>query len=300
MNPAYNSTYQRGGVLAEFSVICGFVLIPLAMLMPLLFKFIESKQLLEQAARYAAWERVAYYQTKPKNRDRSTPVKTDTQIKYELRNRIFSHRDTKIYLAQNKKTTKEKLNPVLQINHVADSRGVEIYKKAKNDSDFFHSSKTQEHGLSGFGKVSSALGKVLSLAPGFELNQKGLYQSTVSTQLRMYDWFPELGKNAITTSRTNALLAEGWMIGGPDRVKKELKYLVPITAAMDQIGLEKFLRILSILPLAKELGWIDLAKLEPDAVPCVRLGKFGRNGKVSTPQHCNSRLKTKLKELGHR
>ncbi|WP_065188322.1 hypothetical protein [Shewanella woodyi] len=300
MKSLSKKTYETGGVLAEFSVVSGFVLIPLTMLMPLMFKFIEGRQFLEQAARYSAWERVAYYQSKPKNRSSDTAVKTDNEIKYELRNRIFSNRDTVITLEQKKKTTKEDINPNLMVNHLTKSSRVSIYQTPKKDPEFFHTSSTQQQGLTGFAKVSTTLGKVLSLAPGFELNQKGLYQATVKTELRMYDWFPELGDKVLTPQRTNALLAEGWMIGGPDKVKKELKYLVPITAAMDAIGLEKLLRVLSFIPLAKELKWLDLGKIEPDATPCIRLGKFDRRGRVSTPRNCNYRLRTKLRELGHR
>lgn len=54
---------QAGSVLAEFLVVSAAVLVPLAILMPLLFKYIENRQYVEQAARYAAWERTAYVTT---------------------------------------------------------------------------------------------------------------------------------------------------------------------------------------------------------------------------------------------
>ena len=292
-------TQQQGAILAEFTIISGFVLMPLALLMPLMFKFIEGRQYIEQASRYAVWERVAYYQKKPKNRDSYAPVKTDEQLKHEVQNRFLSAAKTPIYLAQATDKVTEELNPNLMVNDLTSNKRISIFDKPKKNPNTYVGSTTAEHSLPAAGEFSSIVSKVLTAAPGFDLNQKGLYQSSISTGMRMYDWFPELGKKVINMERTNALLAEGWSIG-PENVKNELKYLVPITAAFDELGVETLFDLISIIPIATELGWIDLGKIEPDAVPCVRLGSFNKKGKVSTPKNCETRLKQKLKKLGHK
>ncbi|MCH1926562.1 hypothetical protein L9G74_17225 [Shewanella sp. C32] len=296
-----NIPKQRGGVLAEFIVISGFVLMPLALLLPMVFKHIENRQMTEQAARYAVWERVAYFQSKPKNRNSDTPVKSDVQISNEIRNRVFADKNTAIYLDQNTNKVQETLNPVLQVKDLTSNKWVTLFEEDKNKAGFYHNSQSRESELPGdFSKISTAIGNVLSFAPGLELSNKGFYQVTVSSKLRSFKWFPELGDNSLAMTRQGALLTEGWMIGGPEAAKKELKYLVPISAFAEKLGLEKLMKILSILPIAEELDWLDLAKIEPDAVPCVRLGTYDNKGRVSTPSICERRLKTKLQELGHR
>ncbi|GHB12713.1 hypothetical protein ACFFLG_15750 [Shewanella indica] len=295
------SLKQRGGVLAEFIVIGGFVLMPLALLLPMVFKHVENRQMTEQAARYAVWERVAYFQSKPKNRDSDTPVKSDAQISNEIRNRVFADKNSAIYLGQNTNKVQETLNPVLQIKDQTTRKWVTLFEEDKDKAGFYHSSQTSESGLPGnFSKVSTAVGKVLSIAPDMDLSNKGFYRVNVSSKLRSFKWFPELGDKSLAMTRQGALLTEGWMIGGPAAAKRELKYLVPIGAFAEKLGLEKLMDILSVLPIAEELEWLDLAKIEPDAVPCVRLGTYDRKGRVSTPRICESRLKAKLHELGHR
>lgn len=295
------SQKQRGGVLAEFIVISGFVLMPLALLLPMVFKHMENRQMTEQAARYAVWERVAYFQSKPKNRDSDTPVKSDAQISNEIRNRVFADKNAAIYLGQNTNKVQETLNPVLQVKDQTTRKWVTLFEEDKNKAGFYHSSQTSESGLPGdFSKVSTAVGKVLSIAPNMELSNKGFYRVNISSKLRSFKWFPELGDKSLAMTRQGALLTEGWMIGGPAAAKRELKYLVPIGAFAEKLGLEKLMKLLSVLPIAEELEWLDLAKIEPDAVPCVRLGTYDRKGRVSTPQICESRLKAKLQELGHR
>jgi hypothetical protein len=295
-----NKSQQQGAILAEFAIISGFVLIPLTLLMPVMFKFIEAKQYIEQASRYAVWERVAYYQKKPKNRDSFAPVKTDEQLKHEIQNRFLSAAKTPLYLSQATDKVAEELNPNLMVNDLTSNKRISMFAKPKNSPDTYVGSATAQHSLPNSASFTGVVSKVLTLAPGFELNQKGLYQTTISTGIRMYDWFPELGDKVINMKRTNALLAEGWSMGGPENAKKELKYLVPITSAMDAMGVEKLFKVLKIIPIAKELGWMDLGKIEPDAVPCVRLGSFNKKGRVSTPKNCETRLKQKLKKLGHK
>lgn len=88
---------QAGSVLAEFLVVSAAVLVPLAILMPLLFKYIENRQYVEQAARYAAWERTAYYLSAPSHLPSSAPVKGAAQIQREVDNRILAEGQAPIH-----------------------------------------------------------------------------------------------------------------------------------------------------------------------------------------------------------
>ncbi len=56
---------HKGSVLTEFVIVVGFVLLSLILLVPVMYKYIESRQMIEQAARYSVWERVAYFGSAP-------------------------------------------------------------------------------------------------------------------------------------------------------------------------------------------------------------------------------------------
>jgi len=47
--------------MTEFTIAAAFVLVPLFLMLPLLGKFMDMKASSIQAARYAAWERTAWY-----------------------------------------------------------------------------------------------------------------------------------------------------------------------------------------------------------------------------------------------
>ena len=80
---------QRGSFLTEFVIVAGFVLVPMAIMFPVVFKYTENNQYLNQAARYSVWERTAYYQDKPRNKPDNTPVKSELQIAREVQNRVL-------------------------------------------------------------------------------------------------------------------------------------------------------------------------------------------------------------------
>ena len=155
------------------------------------------------------------------------------------------------------------------------------------------SNSMQEDEPSGIGR---SLFKVLNKVPGFELNTKGLYQSQVSVELKNYQWFEQWKDLRLTPSRTNALLADGWTIGGPQAVKDEIKYLIPIGTILNNLNIDSIMSIFEPLKIAREFAWVDFGKIEPDAVPCVHLAEFN-NGQANTPDSCFDRMKKQLKDV---
>ncbi|WP_041523880.1 hypothetical protein [Gilvimarinus agarilyticus] len=292
---------QKGSVLAEFVIVVGFVVLPMIMLVPVLYKYIENRQMVEQAARYAVWERVAYFRSEPGGAVSNAPVKSDVAVSNEIQNRIFSHSKSKVTSEHSQQTSLDSINPTLMVKTMSNGELEPIYEldDSQSSGEKFVTVTTSEHSPDGFAAVQGALGDVLSLTSGFNPNENGIYQSEVRVSLKPIAWFPELSSDVIELSRTGALLAEGWSVGGPHAAESTIEGLVPITTFFDTLGVETVFGALGWLPLFKEVSWMDLGKVEVDAVPCARLGESYNGGQLRTPQSCLRRLTPQLNDYGY-
>lgn len=293
---------QKGGVLAEFVVVTGFIIMPLVMLLPVLFSYIESRQYMEQAARYSVWERTAYYQALPAQAVANAPIKNDHHIAAEIQNRVLSAKNVAIKLEQRNINSAEPLNPNLRVTDRSNGLRVSMYEPSAEGSDYLITHATTQHGLAGVADLQNEVVGLINLLPGFSLNTQGLYQAEVGMKLKPLSWFSELGTEALNPTRQNALLAEGWTIGGPKLAESTIGALVPITTFMDGIGFDKLLNLVSYFPLARELrsDYLQLGKVEVDAMPCSRLGATDRRGRVNSPQHCVNRIDAQLRPYNYR
>ncbi len=96
---------QRGQAMTEFLIVASFVLVPLFLGVPMLAKYIDIKHATIQAARYQAWEYIAWYNpgddndildnfeaytTDNKKVPVTLPMKTTAATRSEARRRLFS------------------------------------------------------------------------------------------------------------------------------------------------------------------------------------------------------------------
>jgi hypothetical protein len=258
--------------------------------------------MVEQAARYSVWERVAYFGSVPDGSVDDAPEKSDEAIAFEIESRILSHSKSMVTTKSDLDQKSEPLNPVLKVRTGVDGELTPIYEETEEDngdqSAKYVSVSTAEHGLAGFGSLQNAFGKILELSSGFNPNLKGVYESNVGVSLKPLAWFEELSTDAISMSRTNALMTESWSVGGPDHARSTVKSVVP-TALLDKIQNVSILSFLEDVPLVKELSFLKFGKVEPDAVPCARLGEVYNDSELRTPESCMRRLTPQLEEYGH-
>ena len=285
---------QRGSILAEFLVVASAVLVPLAILMPILFKYIENRQYVEQAARYAAWERTAYYLSAPDHLPSSTPVKGAAAIQREVDNRILADGRAPIRREQRNTDHEEELNPNLtywdRSNHFMEA----LYEPESGGGlEQWASVTIDNEGLGG--QISEAItrfstGLIEFGSSGFYLTNDGQYRSEVSLRLAEVDFFPELDAAPITMSRANTLVADGWTQGGPESAASAARSL-NILGKWGDGKLTDVLNlaagILSYIPLMGAIGDLDLGKVEVDAVPCVNLGQMNSDGTVTPATRCH-------------
>ena len=88
-------------------------------------KYTDNAQKVEVAARYSAWERTAWYQELPSSlQEANSNIDTEKsaeEIGFELQNRVFSNKNSAIYLAQKTDSITEEVDPMSESFWVDDT-----------------------------------------------------------------------------------------------------------------------------------------------------------------------------------
>lgn len=240
---------QWGQATVEFLVAAAFVLIPMAVLAPMLGKYIDAKQKVEQAARYAAWERTVWYEKLPP----TAPVKTqksDEAVLIEAQVRVFGGRYQSgslkgkhrgIYHGQGQRNASFDLDPLLYFAHGTQSGYRPILreqdKATSNQMRRYLSSDTAEiktpgvaPGMDTVFKGIQALSNVLPSLGKFDINNRGAHTATVSVKLDVPGNMPEFANQNLTLTRSHTLVTDAWNAGGPKHTKQRVEGLVPLSS----------------------------------------------------------------------
>lgn len=292
---------QRGATLAEFTLVAGMIFVPLLLLTSLMGRQIEAKHHYEQALRYSAWERTAWFAGPPRHPPPNTrvPVKDDRSIGNEVQARILSDKAAKIASNQRNGNTNEKLDPILyhQSREYADR--FESYRPRLKESQgdpngkYIRNAETNNRipGQAAAG-VNTALNAIKGVTR-FSVNTDGLYRSRVTMDLADVKWLKEfkdregnyldvradrsVQNNTSNHERQLMLLSDGWNMGGRTSTRNQVKNLL-LTSFLDNDAVRVAQSIVGWVPWAKELGpsWLELGKVDPDVVPGHRLGNYPR------------------------
>lgn len=254
--------HQAGQALAEFLVVSGFVLVPVALGSVYLMKIGNTQHEMQEAARYAAWERTVW-----STAGNSSNRKTDTVVLNEAVARVLGEPDRPIDSREDGRAvtpSNRQLDPMLSINMGGGNRGP-VFKEESGALHSFSFSDTK----AASGGAAGALGKAVAF--GLDLNEKGLQTSTISWK---HDWIPALdfGWQPISSSSTNTLLTESWNAGSPARIRDSIDGIVA-TSLISNLGIASALNTLSGLARFKDFRKLELGKIDVDRVPCHRLAK---------------------------
>ncbi|PHQ25167.1 hypothetical protein CLH62_12530 [Marinobacter guineae] len=253
---------QSGQALAEFLVVAGFVLVPVALGSVYLMKVGNSQHEMHEATRYAAWERTIWSAG-----GGGSHHKSDGVVLNEAVARVLGEPDSPIDSVVDGKAVKaatRKFDPMLSVDKGDGDRGP-IFKEEKGG---YHSFSFKDDKAAS-GSVAKALGSVITF--GLDLNDKGLQTSTISWK---YDWVPSLdyGWAPMNVSSSNTLLTESWNAGSPDKIKKSIDGIVA-TTLLKNASIDKGLKLLGGLARFRDFKKLELGKIDVDRLPCHRLAK---------------------------
>jgi hypothetical protein len=252
----------------EFIVSAMFLLVPMAILMLMMGKYIEAKQRTEQAARYAAWERTVWYQSAPG----SAPIKAqknDADVVREAQLRIYAVREQGIYSDLAKAEAAFEIDPLLNFAYRGEGKYepvlVDRDEEAEEETARYLAGGTVERKTPGIGGYLDSVFDTIHALPhlsGFDLNTRGTYTATVSTGLHVPARIAEFADLELELSRSVTLVAEGWNAGGPKHTWSRVRSLVPI-AMIDSKIANTITGVVSSVEPFKPLkqirfGWVDV------------------------------------------
>ena len=219
---------QRGQALAEFTIAAAFVLIPLFLMIPLLGKFMDMKATTIQAARYAAWERTAWYGSS----EWAVGQKSDAQIQSEVQQRFFSDAPTAPLRSTDQNQTGAVGGKQLWHDHAGTSM-LSTYSAGAGQGG--QTPGTMDVFLSGVKKIVNVIDSVLGTK--FKLDMKSLYTSTVNlntantSAITLATGSGSSGFTAPNFVMSQVLVANGWSANGPDFVKAQTEGLAVLSLA---------------------------------------------------------------------
>jgi hypothetical protein len=264
--------HQRGQALAEFTIAAAFVLIPLFLMIPLLGKFMDMKATTIQAARYAAWERTAWYGSS----EWAVGQKSDAQIQSEVQQRFFSDAPTAPLRSTDQNQTGAVGGKQLWHDHAGTSM-LSTYSAGAGQGG--QTPGTMDVFLSGVQKIVNVIDSVLGTK--FKLDMKSLYTSTVNlntantSAITLATGSGSSGFTAPNFVMSQVLVANGWSANGPDFVKAQTEGLAvlslaqrsPVKEVMDIVQTVIGTFVEELKPSSLKLG----GEILPDYVPPDRL-----------------------------
>lgn len=284
--PLAGPARQAGTAWVEFIIVGTFVLVPLFTMVPMLGKYIDTRYKVEQAARYAAWERTAWFESGSRVPSSSAAkgigkaIKSEQEIQQEVQARVLAQAALPVHSEQKSGKSKP---PISYMQHAAtNGKYMPFYKErnppkngAVNLYPEYVTNQDSEKGLPGM--AGGLLNGVLKIGGigGFKPNNKGLYTSTVMLQtqpLASSSRHAELSGLSLKFERSHTVLADGWSAGGRKYNKAMVRGLMP-TKVLGNKVVGTALQWFSAVPIAKELGRLEFGYVDVDAVPDHRLGK---------------------------
>ncbi len=274
---------QSGQAMTEFTVVAGFVLIPVFLLIPLLGKYIDIRHSTIQAARYEAWEYTAWHASgqSPDGFDQTLPVKEPAALKREAQRRFFS--DPALPLKASDQSVgwhASDKNGLWQ-----DHRGTPLFDGANRGTSADEHDTPDITGIvtplfrvvdTAFTALARAL-KFLGVDAGFTaIDSKGYYRSDSGVKTARLDWFDpnntlsgvDAFERGLTFQAQAGVLSQHWNAGSSVMAAYQTRGLVP-TSLLDNKVMHTAQTVLGVFApeLKKDslkFGYVDYDSVPPD------------------------------------
>jgi len=287
-------THQRGQAIAEMIIACAFLLVPLFLIMTLLMKYIDMDVAVQEAARYAAFQRTVFMPDS-NLRDATAATQTQGQAQTGMIMRLFSGGQGGIAGSQTGSTSGFS-NQALWYDQA--HQGLVGATAAKLTTYTDSASATpQDIALNG---LLGTLNTISAGLAGFNLDYDGLMQAQVS--LKPADPSGPIGFRNLATPATlfehlglvfhgqDTVLADGWSAANPANVKSQVQSVLPTSLFSAINDIAKYTNIcggnaLSNIGAIPDLCGLDLGYVPvntPSEVPADRLGNYTPPGPSSS------------------
>ncbi len=266
---------QTGQAWAEFIVSALFVLVPMVIAVSMLGKYIDTRQKVEVAARYAAWERTVWKAGAPSTAP-SIAQKSEAQIKREAQVRVFSRREEGIHSLQHQVEGVFREDPILNSPFVASGGQPEmLIEQAQvtsgDELPVYVDADIDEGRTPGVAssRVETAFDRIQSIpyVDNFDVNTRGTYTAEISVDLKPIE---SLGgpwsELDLTMGRSVTLVAAPWNVGGPAHNERRVQAFVPL-GLLDVDILEDAFDMLSFFPAFEPLQDLEFGHVDVEPVP---------------------------------
>ena len=268
---------QAGQAMTEFLVVAVTLLIPLFVMIPVLAKIISQSHDMHIGARYAAWERTAWYHS-----DRPPPhgntsaaqavAKSDQQVAHEIDSRIFATGAQPVVSGAG---TRYRLDPFLQ--HLNPELDPLLHDYSGNTSvNSFSRQASEEQSPGGTAGAMNRAVEEIGEYTRFDLNTEGLYTAQVDVDLiDLTDIFgADVDMSALRMTASNSLFVEAWEAGGTEHARYLIGGLTP-QQYMDTSVVEHAQNRLGDLPQSEEFaeGCLVFGHASIEPIPGHRLSK---------------------------
>ncbi|WP_133245543.1 hypothetical protein [Pelagibaculum spongiae] len=263
---------QKGQSLAGFLVTAGAILVPLLIGMNYLANVGESRHKLMQAARYSSWERTVW-----KRDAAATNHKSDQQITREISVRLFSQNQRRFNSREDSRVTLPStfdLDPMLYSSFQSSGVKTQVVEPvALNSGGALDNLVTMQASV---GRNTAALtGVYNTVANVLDLNNEGVHRSRVGMQLMKLDRLDDLPVDPFRSNVASAIQVGAWNASGPNDALNHLSR--PLVVPGSLLSGDVTRRILDFAGnIFPELGWFEPGKIDPNLVPCERIG--GQSG----------------------
>lgn len=268
---------QRGQGMAEFAVAASFFLVPLIIGITWLARVESSRQHLNQAARYAAWERTVWYRS-----GSDYIIKNDASVAREISKRVYAPASNALDTNNDRQavnTSSDKIDPFLYTVDYSQGNTLPMFKATgsqQSRAGVAYASSAESNAIA---RVLNGAGRVL------QLQSDGIATSTVSADLEVIPSLANPGvlPAAFTSQAKNALLGGAWNANGTQGEAKAVKRTVLASYVNSIPGFSILQSMVGLL--FPEFNSLDLGHVDPEKMACQRVTGFSgsRDPNTNTP-----------------
>jgi len=251
---------QSGHAISEVFAM-GAVLVPLALLVPVMGKIADMNHAAIESARYASWERTVA----------SEADKSDAVLADEARRRFFSRVDAFIFTNEGPLAADDQRHQLWR-----DHRANWILR---NYNDVSLQTTNSDTPGSAAGTIASLMGGFMNAMGQFNgdgdaaLDTRGLYRADINVNVGSIPYSPfdtgtncagqQTGETFLCIRRHHVILADTWASRDSAEMQRRVRGLVP-TSAFERIT--QLTDLISRVPVLEEFGRFQPGYVAPDTV----------------------------------